>query len=124
MPAHLDFDMSQPDDPADRIRKCIAMHDRGMLTEHEWLHRLLDLYAEMPSEEETDSLSLLSDSMIKSLADEMAKLANNDYFVKSFSIGDTRTERQVHQDALDRQPSLRQACRKIRPALLRRMVAM
>ena len=52
-------------DLPDSIRHFTALYDRGLLTEHECAHRLLDLLADSESDEEiTNAFSHVPDSLI------------------------------------------------------------
>ncbi len=99
------------------------MYDRGLLTAHEFVNQLFDLCAESNASNQdiAAAFGVVPDEMMHTLQAELHELANGDFYRRSFGIGDSRTEDEVHADALARQPVLRRVFHVLTPLVLVRM---
>ena len=109
-----------PNELADSIRQFASLYDRGILTPHEFVLQILDLFvtAEVSQSEIADAFSEIPVAITPALKTELHELANSDFYRRTFGVGDTRTESQVHANALTRQAPLRRICGILTPLVL------
>lgn len=101
------------------VKQCVVLYDRGVVTQHECAHRILDLLATTESEELIQrAFEAVPDYLIPRFRHELHELAEAGYYLRWFATADARTEEQVHVDALARQPQMRRICRTILPLIL------
>ena len=102
------------------IRRYAAHYDRGILTPNEFAHQIFDLLvaADPSSEEIGEAFAEIPDAMMATMKSELHELADADFYRRTFGIGDTRTEAEVHADALGRQAPLRRICAILTPLVL------
>ena len=111
------------DDLTNKVRRYSSLFDRGLLTAREFANGLFDLYAESKASDDdiAAAFGVVPDEMMQTFQKELHELANVDFYRRTFGIGDTHTEDEVHADALARQPTLRRVCRILTPLVLVRM---
>lgn len=109
-----------PNDLANSIRRYSAHYHRGILTPHEFALQIFDLLvAADPSPEEiAEVFAEVPDAMMPTMKSQLHEFADTDFYRRTFGIGDTRTEAQVHADALARQAPLRRICAILTPLAL------
>lgn len=111
------------DDLANKVRRFSSLYDRGILTGHEFANELLHLYAvsNVSDDDIKAVFGIVPDEMMQILQRELHNLADGDFYRRTFGSGDTRTEDEVHRDALAGQPRLRRVCQILTPLVLVRM---
>ena len=111
-----------PKELAASIRRLLSLHNRGMLTTSESANHILDLFADadLPSGELAEAFADVPDELMPTMKSEMQTLADADFYRRSFRLEDTRTDAQVHADALARQASMRRLYPTLIPLVLER----
>jgi hypothetical protein len=106
-----------------KIRRYVSLYDRGLLTAHEFVKRLFDLYAQSNANAEDIAavLRFVPDELMETLYAELHAWANADFYRRTFGMGDTRAADEVHADALARQPALRRIYGVLMPLVRVRM---
>jgi hypothetical protein len=109
-----------PDDLVNSIRRFAVHYDRGIITPHEFALQILDLLvAGDPSPEEiAQAFAEVPHAMMPTMKSELHEFADADFYRRTFGIGDSRTEAQVHADALARQAPLRRICAILIPLVM------
>ena len=109
-----------PNDLTNSIRRYAAHYDRGILTPHEFALQILDLLviADPPPQGIAEAFNEVPNAMVPTMMSESYEFADADFYRRTFGIGDTRTEAQVHADALARQAPLRRICAILTPLVL------
>ena len=100
------------------LAKYVDGYDRGILASTECANGLLDLMGQAPD----DATALaLCETLPIWLSDAFRQLLNDyqttDFYRRSFGIGDTRTNNQIHDDALRQQETLHRLSSAIRNML-------
>ncbi len=106
------------------IRRYAMLYDRGVITGHEFVYRILDLFinTEASSGEIKAAFPDIPDTLTLTLKTELHQYAGCDFYRRSFAMEDTRTDLQVHADALARQAPLRRVCGILMPLVLDREI--